>query len=152
MQKSQTHFGAKDGNKKIITKAEWINSIEKELPIIEEGSKVEIHHNTLEATLKNWKTPGLVGVHGLWFKHSPPSTLDWLPKWVNAYRKQSYPNGWSKERPPSSKETPSEEPPQTIITCLAMIWKVLTTQIREGIYYLLMLQGGKRHRKTNVCR
>ena len=57
----------KDHNKK----AEWINNIETELRMLEEGSQVNIYPDGLKATLKkiaNWKTPGLDDIHGFWFK------------------------------------------------------------------------------------
>ena len=34
---------------------------------------------------------------------------DWLSKWIAAYKKQTYPNGWQKERSFWSKKPP---PPQ----------------------------------------
>ena len=42
----------KDHNKK----AEWINNMETELRILEEGPKVEIHPDTLKAILKKYQT------------------------------------------------------------------------------------------------
>ena len=43
----------------------------RELEGLEEGSKVEIHIELLEKTLRtisNWKIPGHDGIHGFWFK------------------------------------------------------------------------------------
>ena len=41
-------------------------------------------------------------------KNSLPSMKDWLSKWIHAYKKQIYSNGWQKERPPGSKKTPQQ--------------------------------------------
>ena len=39
------------------------------------------------------------------------------------------------------------------ITCLPMMWKILTAQIREKIYYSLRIpQGDQGHKKTTVYR
>ena len=64
-------------------KAEWINNMETELQMFEEGPQVNIRPDVLRATLKklsNWKTHGLDGIHRFWFKNSPPYTRDLLPK------------------------------------------------------------------------
>ena len=45
--------------------------MEKEVQKVEESPKVNIHIDSLRATLKkmpNWKTSGLNGIHGFWFK------------------------------------------------------------------------------------
>ena len=45
-----------------------------------------------------------------------PSTTFWLSKWVDAYKKQTYPNGWPKKRPAWSKKkkTLQKEPPKQL--------------------------------------
>ena len=56
----------KDHNKK----AEWINNMETDLQMLEEGPQVNIHPDALKATLKkvaNWKTPGLDSIRGFRF-------------------------------------------------------------------------------------
>ena len=57
--------------KKHNEKAEWINHITRELEVLEEEPKAEIHADLLKTTLKkvsNWKTPGHDGINGFWFK------------------------------------------------------------------------------------
>ena len=47
-----------------------MNTMETELPMLEEGSQMNIHPGGLKATLKkiaNWKTPGVDGIHGFGF-------------------------------------------------------------------------------------
>ena len=65
------NYGAKNGNRKIITKkAEWINKMETKLWKLEEGPKVEIHLDAFNTTFKKipkWKTTGLECAHGFWF-------------------------------------------------------------------------------------
>ena len=76
------------GRKKLTKKkTEWINNMETELRKLEESPQVNIHPDGLEATLEklsNWKAPGLDGIHGFWFKNSPPFTTDLLQKCINA--------------------------------------------------------------------
>ena len=77
------------------------------------------------------------------FKNSPPSTTDLLPKWINAYRKLIYSNGWIKGRPLWSKRPHIGTAPNNYwaITCLPMMWKILTAQIKEEIYNSLISRG-----------
>ena len=47
------------------------NDTTRQLEGLEEGPKAEIHIELLKKTLKkisNWKTPGIDGIHGFWFK------------------------------------------------------------------------------------
>ena len=51
----------------------------KEYQILEEGSKEEIHRDSLRATVNeipDWKIPGHDGIHGFWFKNSHQSMTD----------------------------------------------------------------------------
>ena len=65
------------------------------------------HRFTQNNTKKipNRKTPSFGGIHEFCFKKSPPSMTDKLSKWINAYQKQTYPNGWPKERPHWTKKS-----------------------------------------------
>ena len=80
--------------------------METELQMLEEDLKLEIHHDALKTRLET--NTKLENPWPRWNKRilvlkSTASTTDWLPKWINAYRKLRYPNGWPKERPPWSK-------------------------------------------------
>ena len=90
-------------------------------------------------------------------KNSLPSTTDWLSKWIDAFKKLIYPNGWPKKRPPWSKKfSPKGTIPNNYrpITCLPMMWNILTAQIRKGIYDSLISRGlfheaqKRRHKAT----
>ena len=97
---------------------------------------MEIHKTTLKR-ISNWKAPGHNEIHGFWFKKftSIHSRLALqmnrclqgmqVPEWMTKgkttlsqkdHRKGTAPNNY---RP---------------ITCLLMMWKILTAQIREKIY------------------
>ena len=68
----------KDPNKE----AEWINNMETELQILEEGTPLNIHTDELKPTLKKYQTgknPGLDGIH-CGFKNSCPYMTDLLQK------------------------------------------------------------------------
>ena len=91
---------------------EWINDMER----LEEGPKTKIHIDSLSSTLKKYQIGKLRVMmvsmdSGL--KNSHPSMTDRPSKWINAYKKQTYPKGWLWEEPPSSRETPKRESPWT---------------------------------------
>ena len=78
------------------------------------------------------------------FKNLLPSTTDWQSKWIDTSKKQTYPNGWPKERPPWSKKTPQKGTALNncrLITCLSILWKIQTAQVRVEIYNSLMSRG-----------
>ena len=54
--KEVKRFWSKRERKDYNKKAEWINNIETESRMLEEGPKVKIHPDTLKATLKKLKT------------------------------------------------------------------------------------------------
>ena len=55
MQKKPIDFGLKYGNQKHNEKAEWINTMTRDLEGLEEGLKVEIHIDLLKMKLNNIK-------------------------------------------------------------------------------------------------
>ena len=62
---------------------------------------------------------------------------DWLSKWIDAYRYIRMEDQRKDDPHPKKKKKKKEPPP----TCLPMIWKILTAQIREVIYDSLISQG-----------
>ena len=99
---------------------------------LEKGSKAKIHHDTLKTTLKkvlNWKTPNPYGIHGYWFKNSLPSMTDWLAKPIDA----NIPEWMTKGKTTLIQKgtAPYNYRP---ITCLPMMWIILTAKIREAKY------------------
>ena len=115
--------------------AEWINNITRELKGPEEGPKIEVHIDLLKTTLKrisNGKTPGHDGIHGFWFKKftsihgrlalemkrcvQGAQIPDWMTKGKNTLI----------QKDPSKGTAPNSNRP---ITCLPMMWKILTAQI-----------------------
>ena len=116
-------------------KAEWINNMTRELEGLEEGLKAEIHIDLLKKTLKksNWKTPGYDEIHGFLFKKFT-SIHDWIalemdrclqgvqvPEWMTKGKTTLI------KKEPSKKTGPSK---YRSITCLPMMRKILTGQIR----------------------
>ena len=108
---------------------------------------MEIHIDLLKTTLKripNWKTPGHEGIHGFWFKKFA-SIHDRLALEMNRSLQGAQVPDWMTkgkttliQKDPSKGTTPNNYRP---ITCLLMTWKILTTQIRETIYYSLTSRG-----------
>ena len=96
-----------------IRKAKYIKHMEKELQGLEEGPKAKILLNSFKATLKKYQIGKLRAImeymdSGL--KNSPPSMTDWLSKRIDT-NKQTYANGWPKEKPPWSRKTSEKQPP-----------------------------------------
>ena len=133
--------------KKHNENAECINNITRELDGLEEGPKIEIHVDLLKTTLKrisNWKAPGHDGIYGFWFKKFT-SIHGRLPLEMNRCLQDAHVPEWMTKRKTtliqkdSSKGTdPNNYRP---ITCLPMMWKILTAQIRGKIYYSLTSSG-----------
>ena len=126
--------------KKHNEKAEWINNMTRELKELKEGSKGEIHIELLKKTLKkisNWKTPGHDGIHGFWFKKFT-SIHDRLALEINRCIQDAQVPDWMTkgkttliQKDPNKGTTPNNYRP---ITCLPVMWKILTAQIRKEIY------------------
>ena len=117
-------------------KAEWINCMTREVEGLEEGLTAEIHIELLKKTLKkisNWKTPGHDGIHGFWFKKFT-SIHDRLALEMNRCLQDEQVPEWRTkgkttliQKDPSKGTAPNNYRP---ITCLPMMWKTLTAQIR----------------------
>ena len=105
--------------------------------------KREIHINLLKTTLKRiskWKAPGHDRIHGFWFKKFNSNhgrlTLEMnrclqgaqVPEWMIKGKTTLIQKDPSKGTAPNNYRT---------ITCLPMMWKILTAQIRGKIYYSL---------------
>ena len=129
--------------KKHYENAERINNITRELEGLEQGHKTEILIDLLKTTLKrtsNWKTPGHDGIHGFWFTKFTSiqgrQALEMnrclqgaqIPDWMTTLI----------QKVPSKGTAPNNYRP---ITCLPIMWKTLTAQIKEKIYSLLTSRG-----------
>ena len=94
--------------------------------------------------ISNWKTPGHDGIHGFWFKKFTSvhdrQALEMnrclqdaqVPEWITKGKTTLI------QKDPSKGTAPNNYRP---ITCLPMMWKILTAQIREKIYYSLINRG-----------
>ena len=99
------------------------------------------HRTTRKDTKKsNWKTPGHDGIDGFWFKKFT-SIHDRLALEINRFLQDAQVPDWIAkgkttliEKDPSKGTSPINYRP---IACLPMMWKILTAQIREEIYYSL---------------
>ena len=134
--------------KKHNENAEWINNITRELDGLEEDPKMEIHVDLLKITLKRisyWKAPGHDGIHGFWFKKFT-SFHERLALEMNRTGEQDaqVPEWMTKgktiliQKDPSKGTIPNNYRP---ITCLPIMWKILTAQIRENIYNSVTSRG-----------
>ena len=125
--------------KKHYENAEWINNITRELEGFEEGPQMEIHVDLLKTTLKrisNWKAPGH-RMHGFWFKKFTSIHGRLALEMNRCIQGTQVPESMTKgktkliQKDPSKGTAPNNYRP---ITCLRMMWKILTAQIREKIY------------------
>ena len=128
--------------KKHNENAEWIKDITRKLEGHEESPKTEIHidlHKTI-LSISNWKSPDHDGIHGIWFKKVTSIygrlALEMnrclqgaqVPKWKTKGKNKLI------QKDPSKGTAPNNF---RLITCLPMMRKILTAQIREKIYYSL---------------
>ena len=122
--------------KKHNENTEWINNITRELERLEEGPKTEIHINLLKTTLKrisNRKTPGHDGIHGFWFKKFTSVHSRLALEMNRCLQGVQVPDLMTKgkttliQKDPSKGTAPNDYRP---ITCLPMMQKILTAQIR----------------------
>ena len=120
-----------------------MNNMTRELEGLEEGPKAEIHTDLLKTILKkisNWKTPGHDGIHSFWFKKFT-SIHDRQALEKNKCLQTAHVPEWMTK----GKTTLIQKDPNKgtalnnyrPITCLPMMWKILTAEIREEIYYSL---------------
>ena len=109
--------------------------------------KTEIHIDLLKTTLKrisNWKAPGHDGIHGFWFKKFTSIHCRLALEMNRCLQGAQVPEWMTKEKTtliqkdPSKGTAPNNYRP---ITCLPMMWKILTAQIREKIYNSLTSRG-----------
>ena len=133
--------------KKHNEKAEWINDMTRELEGLEEGPKAKIHIELLKKDTKKdikLENPGHDEIHGFWFKKFT-SIHDRLALEMNRCLQDAQVPDWMTkgkttliQKDPSKGTAPNNYRP---ITYLPMMWKILTAQIREEIYYSLISRG-----------
>ena len=112
----------------------------------------------LKETLKkisNRKTPGHDGIQGFWFKKFT-FIHDRLALEMNRCLQDAQVPDWITEgkttliqKDPRKGTAPNNYRP---ITCLPMMWKILTAQIREEIYYLLTSRGLFPEEQKGCCK
>ena len=146
-QRDRTFLNENMATKKAQQKSEWINNMTRKLEGLEDGPKGEIHIDLLKKTLKTiskWKTPCHHGIHGFWFKKftsilgrlalemkrclQDAQVSDWMTKGKTTLTKKD----------PNNGTAPNNHRP---ITCLPVMWKILTAQKWEEIYYSLTSHG-----------
>ena len=122
-----------------------------------EEPKAEIHIDLLRTTLKKLKfenTRPYNGIHGFWFKEFT-SILDRQALDMNRCLQEAHVSEWMTkgkktliQKDPLKGTTLNNYRP---ITCLPMMWKILTAQIREGIYYSLTSRGCSLRNRKNAA-
>ena len=133
MKRKQINFGAKEQQKSRMDKQYWKKNNTRRTEYSEQPSK--------SIKLENARTWWHIWI--LVFKKSLPSMTARLSKWIDAYKKQTYTNRWQKKdhlnlKRPSKRNRPNNYRPTT---CLPMMWKIQTAQIREEIYESLISHG-----------
>ena len=112
--------------------------------MFEENSQVNIHPSVLMATLKkisNWKTPDLDDIHKFWFKKFTSIHDRLTTKMNKCIQKTEIPEWMTKRKTTLIQKDPYKgTAPNNYrsIMCLPLMWKILTAQIREKIYYSLI--------------
>ena len=144
--------------KKHNEKAEWINNITREPEELEEGPRAEIQTDLLKTTIKkisNWKTSDHDGILGFWFKKFT-SIHERLALEMNKCLQRAHVPEWMTkgrttliQKDPNKGTAPNNYRP---ITCLPVMWKILTAQIREEIYYSLTSHGLFSDEQKRCCK
>ena len=126
---------------------QWLGNMRKELEDIDKGEPIVLNETTLKHTLRkvaNWKAPGPDGIHGYWFKkfttlhgrltHLLQNCLNEgkAPEWMTKGRTTLI------QKDPGKGNIASNYRP---ITCLPLMWKILTGQIAERIYMSMDRRG-----------
>ena len=121
-----------------------------------ESLKAETHSDLLKTALKkisNWKTPGHDGIHGFLFKKFTSIHNRLAIEMNRCLQGAHVPERMTKgmttviQKDPIKGTSPNNNRP---ITCLPMIWKILTAQIREEIQYLISIIAWINYKKAYV--
>ena len=122
---------------------EWINKLKRDLQGFEERPESEIHIDSLRSILRkmpNWKSQSHDGIHGYWFKKIT-SIHERMAQQLNKCLQEANIPEWMTKGKSTliQKDTRKGTIPSNYrpITCLPIMWKILTAQIKEDIYYSL---------------
>ena len=94
--------------------------------------------------ISNWKEPGHEGVHGFWLKKFTSIHGRLVIEMNRCLQGTQVPEWMTKgktiliQKDPSKGTTPNN---YRTITCLPIMWKILTAQIKENIYFSLTSRG-----------
>ena len=115
--------------------------MKKEFQELKESPKAKIHLDSHRATQKKYKIGKRQAMRKFMNTGSRnpfTSTWGWQSKWTDAWNKQTYMNTLIQK---DHRKGTSPNNFRTITTCLPMMGKILTTQIRMEIYWSLISQG-----------
>ena len=103
---------------------------------------------------KKYQIPGHDGIHGFWFKFT--SIHDRLAIKMNKCLQEAHVPKWMTigkriliQKDPLKGTTLNNYKP---MTCLSMMWKILTVQIRKEIYDLLISHGLFPEEQKGCCK
>ena len=138
-QRNRTILDKNMATKKHNEKVEWINNMTKKL---EGGPKSGIHIDLLKTTLEisTWKTPGHDGIHGFGFNKFTSIHSRLALEMKKCFQEAHVPDWMTNGKTALIQKYPSKGTATKnyrLITCLPMMCKILTVQIRETIYYSL---------------
>ena len=145
MQGKVNNFGVKYGKQENINKANHISKMGKELEGLKVGLTAEIYIDSLRTTLRNIKLENARPWWHTWILVQEIHYHSWQTSTRNEHvsTRSKYTNGWPKERLHWSKKTSQRNHPKQLRThnVPTIMWKILTAQIREGIYDSLISRG-----------
>ena len=127
--------------------AEWLSNVKSKMNELQQQEDITITKESLQKAVKklpNWKAPGSDGLQGYWIKafkslHGDMERLlnkclgeGWVPSWMTKGRTVLIQKDLSKGNVPSNYRP---------ITCLPMMWKILTGIIADCVYESLDSRG-----------
>ena len=123
-------------------KAEWLNDFKQEMGDTPKQQRVEITEPKVKKLLRkvpNWKAPGPDGVQGFWLKNFT-SMHTYLTQYLAHCLEGDTPEWMTKGRTvliQKDKSKGIEASNYRPITCLPLVWKLLTGLITDEVYEFL---------------
>ena len=157
MREKTNDLGQKFGNQENITKKPNGSIVWQIIRRARRPERGNTHRYTQNDTKKisNLKTPGHDGIHGFWFKEFT-SIHEIIALERNRCIEGAHVPEWmTKGKTPLiqklllKKTVPNNYRP---ITCLLIMWKILTAKIREEIYYSLTSRGLIPEEQKGCCK
>ena len=123
--------------------AEWLEDFRQEMNNMPQQQRIEITMEKIQMMVKkipNWKAPGPDMVQGYWFKNFTSMHIRLKDHYIDCVQNGQIPTWMTKgrtiliQKDKAKGNTSSNYRP---ITCLPIVWKILTGILAEEVYWFL---------------